>query len=133
VLSTRFSGDADEITINMADAYSVPVLRTLTRTLRHDRASSGSVTITDRFEYTKPSSFEVALTTIGNWKQNPDGSIDLWQKSEHLTARIESSSEWTLKPEVSNEEGLRFIRIGIALNSPEKSGYVRVHFERTTQ
>jgi hypothetical protein len=60
---------------------------------------------------------------------NPDGSIDLWQKNEHLTARIDSSSAWTLKPEVSNEEGLRFTRIGIVLNNPEKSGYVTVHFE----
>ncbi|NVO06147.1 MAG: hypothetical protein HXX19_09590, partial [Rhodoferax sp.] len=37
VLSTRLTDDIDEITINMADAYSVPVLRSLTRTLMHDR------------------------------------------------------------------------------------------------
>lgn len=129
VISTRFSDTADEIIINMADAYSVPVIRSLTRTLVHDRTKSGSVTITDRFDFNRPSSFEVALTTLGNWKQNPDGSLDLWQKNEHLTARIESSSQWTLKPETSNEEGLSFTRIGIALNSPEKNGYVTVRFE----
>ena len=131
VISTRFSDDADEITINMADAYSVPVLRSLTRKLVHDRKKSGSVTVTDRFDFNKPSSFEVALTTLGSWKQNPDGSIDLWQKNEHLTARIESSSAWTLMPEVSNEEGLVFTRLGISLNGPEKSGYVTVHFDLT--
>ncbi|NVO08179.1 MAG: hypothetical protein HXX19_20590, partial [Rhodoferax sp.] len=116
VISARFDEEADEITINMADAYSVPILRSLTRTLLHDRRHLGSVTITDRFDYARPSGFEVALTTLGNWKQNPDGSIDLWQKTEHLTARIESSIPWTLKPEVSNEEGLSFTRIGISLN-----------------
>ena len=113
----------------MFDAYSVPVIRLLTRTLVHDRTKSGSVTITDRFDFNSPSSFEVALTTLGNWKQNSDGSLDLWQKNEHLTARIESSSQWTLKPETSNEEGLSFTRIGIALNTPEKNGYVTVRFE----
>jgi hypothetical protein len=129
VISTRFSDDADEITINMADAYSVPVLRSLTRKLVHDRGKSGSVTITDRFDFTTPSSFEVALTTLGSWKQNPDGSIDLWQKNEHLTAHIESSGPWKMKSEISNEEGLSFTRIGIVLNNPEKSGYVTVQFE----
>ena len=131
VISTRFSDDADEITINMSDAYSVPILRSLTRRLVHDRTKSGSVTITDRFDFTVPASFEVALTTLGNWNQNPDGSIELWQKSEHLTAHVDSSSTWTLKPEVSNEEGLAFTRIGIVLNNIEKAGYVTVHFEPT--
>lgn len=130
VISTRFSDDADEIIINMADAYSVPVLRSLTRKLVHERAKSGAVTITDRFEFTKPSSFEVAITTLGNWKQNPDGSIDLWQKDEHLTARIESSAAWTFQAENSTEEGLSFTRIGISLNSPEKSGFITFRFEK---
>jgi len=129
VIATRLTDDSDEITINMADAYSVPVLRALTRTLVHDRRQGGSVTITDRFETTKASSFEVALTTLGNWKQNPDGSVDLWQKSEHLIARIEASGPWTLRPEVSNEEGLSFTRIGLVLNDTGKSGYISVHFE----
>jgi hypothetical protein len=129
VISTRFAADSDEITINMADAYSAPVLRLLTRTMLHDRKNSGSVTVTDRFEFTKPSNFEVAITTLGAWKQNPDKSIDLWQKSEHLIGRIESSAPWTLNAENSNEEGLSFTRIGISLDVPQSSGYVKVRFE----
>jgi len=129
VISTRFTDAADEITINLADAYTVPVLRSLTRNLVHDRTRHGAVTITDRFEFTMPSGFEVAITTLGNWKQGPDGSIDLWQKDEHLTAQIESSAAWTLSAESSNEEGLSFTRIGIRLNGPEKSGFITVRFE----
>jgi hypothetical protein len=132
VIATRFSDESDEISINMADAYAVPELRSLTRTLVHERSKSGVVTITDRFEFSKAASFEVALTTLGNWKQNADGSIDLWQKNAHLTARVEASSPWTLKAENSNEEGLSFTRIGIVFNGSEKSGYVRVRFEPAT-
>lgn len=130
VISTHFTEDADEITINMADAYVVPALRSLTRTLVHDRTHSGMVTITDHFEFTKPSSFEVAITTLGSWKQNTDGSLELWQKNEHLTARIESTSAWTIRGENSNEEGLSFTRIGITLNSPQSSGYIKLKFEQ---
>jgi hypothetical protein len=130
VLATRFSETSDAITINMADAYTVPVLRSLTRTLVHARANQGFVTVTDRFAFSRPSTFEVAITTLGNWKQNADGSIDLWQKSEHLRAHIESSSAWTLRAENSNEEGLAFTRLAIALDSPQNSGYMQVRFER---
>jgi hypothetical protein len=133
VIATKFSDSADEITINMADAYSVPSLRSLTRKMLHERAKSGSITITDEFEFADPQAFEVAITTLGNWKQNPDGSIDLWQKNEHLTARIESSSPIVLKAENSNEEGLSFTRIGISLANPQKNGYVKVLFEPALQ
>ena len=129
VISTRFSDEADEISINMADAYAVPTLRSLTRTLLHDRAQAGSVTITDRFEYTQASRFEVALTTLGKWAQNPDGSIDLWQQDERLAAHIEASGAWSLTASHSNEEGLAFTRIGIALRDPQISGHVTIRFE----
>ena len=118
-----------EISINMADAYAVPTLRSLTRTLLHDRAQAGSVTITDRFEYTQASRFEVALTTLGKWAQNPDGSIVLWQQDERLAAYIDASGAWTLTAENSNEEGLAFTRIGIALRDPQISGHVTIRFE----
>lgn len=129
VLSTRFANDADEITINMADAYTAPLLRSLTRTLVHTRTLSGAVTVTDRFEFAQPASFEVAMTTLGRWQQNPDGSIELWRKDAHLVAHIESSAPWTIQAEDSNEEGLRFTRLGIRLTSPQKSGFVTVRFE----
>ena len=129
VISTLLSDEADEITINMADAYAAPMLRSLTRTLLHDRAQAGSVTITDRFEYTQTSRFEVALTTLGKWAQNPDGSIVLWQQDERLAAYIDASGAWTLTAENSNEEGLAFTRIGIALRDPQTSGHVTIRFE----
>ena len=128
VTATHFSDEADDITINLADAYSVSGLRTLTRQLVHSRAGAGTISIIDRFAFSRPNAFEVALTTLGSWKQNPDGSLDLWQKDAHLTARIEASGPWTLKVENSNEEGLRFTRIAVVLSEPSQAGFVRVVF-----
>ena len=130
VLSTHFSDAADEITINMADAYTEPYIKTLTRTLVHARTPSGSVLITDRFAFSRPNTFEVALTTLGSWKKNADGSVDLWQKNEHVTARITASGPWTLSAKDSFEEGLRFTRLGIALDGPQREGFVAVHFSQ---
>lgn len=129
VIETHFSDKADEILINMSDAYAAPMLHALTRKLVHDRRNAGTITITDQFKFTKPSNFEVAITTLGNWKQNPDGSIELWQRDEHLLAHIDSSSPWVLKSEISNEEGLSFTRIAISLVSPVKSGYIKIRYE----
>jgi len=128
VTSTHFSDDIDEITINMADAYSTQPMKSLTRQMVHDRRHGGAVTIDDRFEFSNPNSFEVAITTLGNWKQNEDGTLEFWQKNEHLIARIEASGPWILKTDNSNEEGLSFTRLGIQLKEAVKRGYVKVRF-----
>ncbi|WP_297510352.1 heparinase II/III family protein [uncultured Caulobacter sp.] len=129
VISTRFTDETDEITIDMADAYAVPTLRALTRTLVHDRKNGGAISITDAFQFTAPATFEAAITTLGDWKRNPDDSLELWRGNEHLLARIESSAPWTLRAEHSNEEGLSFTRVAIALTAPSESGYIRVRYE----
>lgn len=129
VVATHLTDASSDITINMADAYTTPILRTLTRTLKHQRTPTGFVSITDRFEYKQPAAFEVAVTTVGHWQHNPDGSITLWEKNNRLNARIEASGAWTVTAQESNEEGRRFTRIAIALKKPEKSGYITVRFE----
>jgi hypothetical protein len=116
------------MTINMADAYSVGALHALTRQMVHDRRNGGTINITDRFDFNTANSFEVAITTLGNWKQNEDGTIKLWLKNEHLIVRVEASDEWTLKDENSDEEGLRFSRLAIHLKNPAKRGYVKLGF-----
>ena len=128
VLSVRLSDESDEIVINTADAYAVEALQSLTRTLIHDRRHHGTVIITDRFEYRQPGKFEVAITTVGNWRQLAADQLELWEKNEHLLARIEASAAFTLEPVVSNEEGLKFTRLAIRLQDNTTGGFVRVTF-----
>ena len=128
VLSVRLTDELDEIVINTADAYAVKGLHSLTRTMLHDRRHGGSVSITDRFEYLKPGKFEVAITTVGNWRQLGEGQLELWEKNEHLLARIEASSPFAIEPVVSNEEGLKFVRLGIRMKDNARQGFVRVTY-----
>jgi len=72
VLSTEFTPGRDSIVIDMAGAYSVPELLSLTRSLEFDRVS-GTITITDSVEFTEPKDFSTALITIGTVEFKPDG------------------------------------------------------------
>jgi Heparinase II/III-like protein len=132
VLSTRFTDAADEMVIDISPAYAVPALKTLTRTMKNERRSQGMVSIEDRFEYTTPQSFETAITTLGQWRQRPDGTLEFWVKDKHLLARLVTSQPYDVKAETVNEEGLTFTRIGISLRGPHSKGFVRVEYEPLT-
>lgn len=128
VLATHFTELSDDITMDLATAYAVPQLKLLTRSLRHERSESGSVSVEDRFEFSSPQTFEVALIAPGNWKIRDDGQIELWQNAEHLLASISSTSAYTVENEKVEEEGLSFTRLAIRLNEPAKQGSIKVTF-----
>ena len=129
VLRTQFSTQEDSIQIDLASAYAVPGLQTLTRSLWHDRRGLGSVTVEDRFAFGSPHSFETAVIALGPWQLRPDGQIELWQKSEHLLAQIQASAPYSVVDEAVDEEGLRFTRLALRLNGAVQQGFVRVRFE----
>ena len=128
VLATHFTETVDEITMDLRPAYAVAALTQLTRSLRHDRSGSGSVEVADHFEFSSPQSFEVAVIALGNWQVRDDGQIELWQKSEHLLARIEATAAFTVDDEKVEEEGLFFTRLAIRLKAPAKQGSIRISF-----
>lgn len=126
VLATRFTSGVDEITLDLTAAYDVAALRALTRTLRHDRAGNGTVTIEDHFKFDNPQPFENALTTLGNWKQRSDDTLELSQKNQLLLVRIEASAPYDIIGEKIDEDGMRFTRIAIRLKNPQQTGWIRL-------
>ena len=128
VLGTHFTDNADDITIDLSTAYAVPELKRLTRSLRHDRSEGGSIAVEDQFEFSSPKEFEVALIALGSWNIREDGQIELWQKSEHLLARIFSTSTYSVENEKVEEEGLSFTRLAIRLAVPARQGTIRITF-----
>ena len=130
VLSTRLSSEVDEFLVDLAEAYAVPSLRVLTRQMRHERRDGGVIAVTDRFEFSAPQPFETALTTLGSWTRQADGSILFRQGDEWLVCTIEASTPWVIAPEVSDEEGLKFTRIGVRLLAPSTQGFVTLRFTR---
>jgi hypothetical protein len=129
VLSTRFADASDEIVFDIAPAYAVPALKKLTRSMKNERRNQGVVSIEDRFEYSTPQSFETAITTLGQWHQREDGTLEFWIKHHHVLARLTASAPYDVKAETVTEEGLTFTRVGIALRSPQSNGFVRVEYE----
>lgn len=68
VLAQEFSDDTDRLVLNLRNAYDVPGLRKLEREFLYDRRGAGSLTITDRVEFSTPSAFESALITFGDYR-----------------------------------------------------------------
>lgn len=128
VLATRFSDAREQVVLDLAPAYASANLQTLTRSLSFLREGEGRVEIEDRFAYARAGAFETALITRGGWQQQEDGSLLLWHRNERLQARIEASAAYTLQAETVEEEGLRFTRIAISLQAPQREGFVRVLF-----
>jgi hypothetical protein len=131
VLSVKQTPERDEINIDMAPAYLVSTLKTLTRSMRHERGSeqkAASISIEDRFEFISAQSFEVALTTLGTWKQEAPDRISFTRNGQTLQAQIEASAPCEIKEESVDEEGIKFTRLGIRLATATATGFVRVTY-----
>ncbi len=129
VLSTSFSADHDQFVINMAPAYAVPSLKTLTRTMDYSRSGSGQVVITDEATFTTPTTFEDALETHGEWKQLDQQTIAINFGQSKLLVKISASGEFTVKPETIQELGVTFTRIGLVFTQPsDKAAKVAITF-----
>ncbi|MGL4611549.1 MAG: hypothetical protein ACRCYY_18040, partial [Trueperaceae bacterium] len=109
----------------------VPELTSLVRTMQHTHATSttaANVQIEDTFRFSSAQSFEVALTTLGSYAKDSHELLRFTHKDQTLLAKIETSAPWTLVEEVIDEEGLVFTRIGIRLQKPATTGFVKVTF-----
>lgn len=132
VINSDFSKSENKITIDMQKAYKSEELKTLTRTMTHNRSGSGTIIIEDSYEYNLPGQFEVALITKGHATINPDSSVDLWENNEHITAKIESSSFVQTSQEKIDEDGIKFTRVSAKTLRPSTKGYIKIIFKKST-
>ena len=65
VVTKEFTNDTDRVFLDLRPGYDVPTLRKLEREFLYDRRGDGSLTITDRVEFSEPAAFESALITLG--------------------------------------------------------------------
>lgn len=128
VLSTHFSKDVDEISIDMTPAYKhARELVKLVRTLRYDRQGPGSVTIKDEVEFSTPSSFETVLTSRVKYSQQSTNQLRFVQGTDHLTATIKASENYTLSDETISEMSTpSYKRIDLKLSKPVSKATVEI-------
>lgn len=128
VLATQLDDSASGMTIDMAPAYPVAALNSLTRQLTHRRVGEEAIEIEDRFGFSTPESFEVAIIALGDWKILSDGRIDLSQGDQRLVARIEASAPFEVIAEKIDEEGLAFTRLAVRVVGKNRDGWIRQRF-----
>ena len=131
VLSHSFADDEDQIVFDIKSAYAVPSLERLERAFGYSRKGAGALTVADRFEFSKPETFETALLTFGQWQRV--GPSTLRVSDGNASVRVEIDIQADSKFELVSEEISEDLvarrtatRIGLRLVDPIERGEVRL-------
>jgi hypothetical protein len=106
-----FSDAVDSITIDMTNAYKVPELRSVTRTLVHSRTGAGSVAITDDFNVTGPTEIIESIPTHGTWEKVDDHTLLIKFDGQQVRAVVEAPVPFTFSETKVDEYRNPFTRI----------------------
>ena len=91
VLKTNFSDEADTLILDLAGAYDVKSLKTLTRTFIYSRRGAGSLTVIDEVAFGEPQAFETGLITLGAWEKADKSALTITDEGQSL--RVEFAGE----------------------------------------
>jgi hypothetical protein len=129
VLSTSFTAERDEITMDITSAYDVATLQKLTRHMVYSRSGKGEIRITDEANFLESTTFEDALITRGDWKQTDARTIQLSRGQATLSVTIDSSDPFHFQPKKIKDQGVEFTRIGLVFEKPVKAARVTMTFQ----
>lgn len=120
VLKSEFTEARDTLQLDIASAYPVPELKNLTRTFMYSRDGKGTLSVSDNVAFTAPKSFGTAILTLGSWKQQPDGSLLVFDVDEALRVEIDSGGRaYSIEAEEIREDApVVPTRLGINLKEP---------------
>ncbi len=90
-LLTEFTRDTDRMVLDLRGGYDCPTLRKLEREFVYDRRGDGSLTITDKVEFSEPTEFESALITPAKITEST-GRLHLADGDTAITVDYTSSS-----------------------------------------
>jgi hypothetical protein len=126
VVNTAFTPDTDTFTLDIASAYALPALKSLTRTWVYSRKGDGALTVTDKVSLSNPTPYGTALLTLGGWQKNADGTLFVYDGENAVTVAIDTGGKpYTVIEEVIREDAaVAPTRIGINLDSPVSDAVV---------
>ncbi len=127
-LQTVFTDASDTLRVNLTSAYNCAELKSLERTFVYSREGEGSLTVTDRVEFTAPQSFETALITAGTWVKKDEQTLLIADGKERLEVKIDTGgAPFELRDDVIKEHAaVQPTRLGIRLVGPVASARVTV-------
>jgi hypothetical protein len=129
VVSTSFTPTQDTVVLDLTGAYAVPALQSLVRTLTLRRGTNPEVVISDEVAFLTPSTYEGALITFERYRERGSGVILVGAGATALRVQIESTTPWTLRPELIEERlpgDRKPTRLGLALAEPVRTARVTV-------
>lgn len=128
VAASAFTDDRASVTLDLRGGYDLFALNELTRKLEHDR-KAGCVTISDHMTADKPVTFETALSTYADAREEAPGVWILTKDGESV--RVEVSANGA--PFAVTKGTLNYksrtgdvTRLGIRLNAPAAESTVTV-------
>jgi hypothetical protein len=113
VLSKEFTPERDSISIDMTNAYDLPKLKRLIRTVVHNRRGQGSIMISDKYAVRSPVDVNEALITVGQWKKLDESTLRFTEDGASVDVKILCPEPFVLRPEKIDEYGRPFVRIGV--------------------
>lgn len=123
ILASEFTETKDRMVLDLREAYAVPTLVRLEREFVYDRSGDGSLTITDRFEFTAPAEFETALITLGTATRHGN-KLHLIQEASALTVEASAESAELDFSEVTIDQTPHPRRIGIGCRGLMQAGSI---------
>lgn len=125
IIRKSFTKDQDEVVFDLKSAYSVSSLKKLEREFAYLRKGQGILTVSDSVEFDKPQTYETALITFGNWFQNKDGSLFIYNHDKAVNVTIDAGGkDFDISSEILDEDVQAKTlptRIGFKLKEPVNS------------
>jgi len=128
VLGSSFEDARDRLELDLTKAYAAPELKTLHRTLVHDRASR-AIEITDAVHFTSPQTFSSPLVTYREVDRRDNATLYLHDKTRCVEVRIAvEGGAWHLDEEsIENPEKASPRRLAVTFDQPVEKARVKFH------
>ena len=129
VVNVSSSAEREEVSLDISGAYQCDALKRLVRTFVYDRAG-GSVTVRDEVEFSRPSAFDVPVTTFADAKRTDAGwSFALGRARLDVAVKVTGGDwEWEDREIDNSKPTKRPHRLAVTFTNPITAATVEFRF-----
>ncbi|WP_282135153.1 hypothetical protein [Seonamhaeicola maritimus] len=133
ITSTSFSNIEDVVVMDIREAYEIPALAKLERTMKNDKSGFGTISITDEFVSTEPVEFGTAIMTLQDYEIIDDNTVIITSENQKLKVEVLGvGGQVKINDELVPVKHLRekgpAYRIGVDFTTPVKEGIIKVKY-----
>ncbi|GAA3650110.1 hypothetical protein [Flavivirga jejuensis] len=133
IIETTFKKNSDKVVMDIKQAYELPMLNSLTRTMVNNKSGTGIIMIKDHFVASEPVSFGTAIMTYSKYEILDANSLILTGKHQKIKVEIKSTGgdiniHAEPVPVKHLREGKDAVRIGIDFKEPINEGGITIKY-----